>query len=32
MPEYYITTGMNSKMNYFVDLHQIFDLEYNIPY
>lgn len=30
-PEYYITQGINAKMNYFIDLHQIFDLEYNIP-
>jgi len=31
-PENYICKGMNQKRNYFVDPHQIFDLEYNIPF
>jgi len=31
-PENYICKGMNQKRNYFVDCHQIYDLEYNIPF
>ena len=30
-PENYIVRGMNQKMNYFINKHQIFDLEFNIP-
>ena len=30
-PENYVITGMNKKINYFVNKHQIYDLEYNIP-
>ena len=31
-PENYIVRGMNKKMNYFVSKHQIYDLEFNIPF
>jgi hypothetical protein len=31
-PENYICKGMNQKRNYFVDPHQIYDLEYNVPF
>jgi len=30
-PENYIIRGMNNKLNYFMDEHQIYDLEYQIP-
>lgn len=30
-PENYVVKGMNQKYNYFVNEHQIFDLEFNIP-
>ena len=30
-PENYVVRGMDTKINYFVNEHQIYDLEYNIP-
>ena len=30
-PENYVVRGLDKKLNYFVNKHQIYDLEYNIP-
>jgi len=30
-PENYVVRGLNKKMNYFINKHRIYDLEFNIP-
>ena len=30
-PENYVIRGMNHKLNYYMDEHQLYDLEYQIP-